>query len=280
MRPTGLWDKQSYVMAEERCGEIGLGLFSLHGAALESALKAALESGYTLFDTAYKYGNEQEIGTILPPSSLVCTKICGTQYTGRRRFLHLDRQSIRKSVSQAARKLKRNPIDIVLLHNVFRGYPEAFAELVEVQREGRVKTTGVSGYAIRHLEEIKRHCGVYPQVCMLELHPYHSSPELTAYCAGNGIRVMARSPFAHGLILQELGREPVFQELAASTGKSVPQLVLRWCIQHGWTPIPRSADVRHIRENIAVFDFELSAGEMQAIDALNRDQSYGVFIKK
>ena len=260
--------------------QIGLGLFSLHGAALESALKAALESGYTLFDTAYKYGNEQEIGAILPPSSTVCTKILGLQYTGRKWLLHLDRQSIRKSVSLAARKLKRNPIDIVLLHNIFRGYPDAFAELLKVQREGLVKRIGVSSYGIRQLETIRRKCGVYPQVCMLEIHPYHSSPEVTAFCAQNGIHVMARSPFAHGLILPELGRERIFRELVASTGKSVPQLVLRWCIQHGWTPIPRSADERHIRENIAVFDFELSAGEMQAIDALNRDQSFGVFIKK
>ena len=72
----------------------------------------------------------------------------------------------------------------------------------------------------------------------------------------------------------------IFQELTASTGKSVPQLVLRWCIQHGWTPVPRSADERHIRENSDIFDFELSADAMRAIDALNRDQSYGVFIRK
>ena len=143
---------------------IGLGLFSLHGPALEVALKAALESGYTLFDTAYKYGNEKEIGAILPPSSTVCTKILGLQYTGRKWLLHLDRQSIRKSVSQAARKLQRSPIDVVLLHNIFRGYPDAFAELLEVQREGLVKRIGVSSYGIRQLETIRRKCGVYPDV--------------------------------------------------------------------------------------------------------------------
>lgn len=280
MPPTALLDRQSYVMVAERSGNIGLGVFSMHGPVLETALRAALDAGCILFDTAWKYGNEREVGALVPSSCQVCTKICGTQYTGRKRFLYLDRKSIRKSVVQAARKLNRPQIDIVLLHNVFRGYEQAFFDLIQVQKEGLVREIGVSGYGVRQLEAVKSHCGVYPEVCMLEVHPYHSSPEITAFCAENDIRVMARSPFAHGQILEELGREAIMQKLVASTGKNVPQIVLRWCVQHGWIAVPRSADPDHIREDFDIFNFELSADDMRAIDSLNRNQSYGVFIQK
>lgn len=275
------WGRQSFVMEAERLGSIGLGLYSMHGQKLESALRAALDAGYTLFDTAYKYGNEKEIGSILPPDSgRICTKICGIQYTGRKRFLYLDRKSIRKSVMMAARKLKREQLDIVLLHHVFRGYEQAFDELLQVQREGLVRKVGVSGFGIKHLEAVKARSGAYPDVCMLEIHPYHSSPDVADFCARQGIDVIARSPFAHGLILPELGRESIMRQLTAATGKTVPQIVLRWCIQHGWTVMPRSADVGHIQENFLIFDFELSDDDVRAIDALNRDESYGVVIRK
>ena len=258
---------------------IGLGLYAMHGKVLESALKTARDAGYALFDTAYKYGNEREVGATLAGSGLVCTKICREQYYGHKYLLHLDRQSVGKSVARAARKLKRQPVDIVLLHTYFRGYQRAFAELLQAREEGLVRAVGVSGFGIKQLESVKKRCGVYPELCMLEIHPYHSSPEVTAFCAENGIAVIARSPFAHGQILAELGREPIMQQLTASTGKSVPQIVLRWCVQHGWIALPRSADAIHIRENIAIFDFELSDDEMQAVDALNRDESYGVIAR-
>ena len=259
---------------------IGLGLYAMHGKVLASALKTALDAGCTLFDTAWKYGNEKEVGAIVPPDAFVCTKISGEQYNGHRYCLFLDRQSVRKSVARAARKLNRMPVDIVLLHSPFPGYRKAFAELLQARGEGLVKAVGVSGFGIKQLEAIKAHCGAFPDLCMLEVHPYHSAPEVTAFCAQNGIGVIARSPFAHGQILEELGREPVMQQLTAATGKSVPQIVLRWCVQHGWIALPRSADPGHIRENLAIFDFELSADDVRAIDALNRDESYGVVIRK
>ena len=259
---------------------IGLGLYAMHGKVLASALKTALDAGCTLFDTAWKYGNEKEVGAIVPPDAFVCTKISGEQYNGHRYCLFLDRQSVRKSVARAARKLNRMPVDIVLLHSPFPGYRKAFAELLQARGEGLVKAVGVSGFGIKQLEAIKAHCGAFPDLCMLEVHPYHSAPEVTAFCAQNGIGVIARSPFAHGQILEELGREPVMQQLTAATGKSVPQIVLRWCVQHGWIALPRSADPGHIRENLAIFDFELSDDDVRAIDALNRDESYGVVIRK
>ena len=238
-----------------RSVNLGLGLFSLHGEALASAVKAALSAGCTLFDTAWKYGNEEELGANLPADAMVCTKISGEQYRGHKRFLYLDRQRVRKSVVCAARKLKRTPLDLVLLHSPFQGFEQAFAELWSVRREGLVKAIGVSGFGIKQLEAVKSRCGEYPQFCMLEVHPYHSSPEITAFCAENGIRVMARSPFAHGQILEDLGREAIMQKLVASTGKNVPQIVLRWCVQHGWIAVPRSADPSHICEDFAIFDF-------------------------
>ncbi|MBO4536236.1 MAG: aldo/keto reductase [Bacteroidales bacterium] len=259
---------------------IGLGLYAMHGKVLSSALKTALDAGCTLFDTAWKYGNEREVGAIVPPDAFVCTKISGEQYNGHRYCLFLDRQSVRKSVARAARKLNRIPLDIVLLHSPFPGYRKAFVELLQTRGEGLVKAVGVSGFGIKQLEAVKAHCGAFPDVYMLEIHPYHSAPEVTDFCAQNGIGVLARSPFAHGQILEELGREPVMQQLTAATGKSVPQIVLRWCVQHGWTALPRSADPGHICENLAIFDFELSADDVRAIDALNRDESYGVVIRK
>lgn len=264
--------------------QVGLGLYSMRNEELTLSLKSAVESGYSLYDTAYRYNNEKEIGSFFSSSvvrndtNIICTKISGLQYNGHRHFLYLDKQSIKKSVTNAAKKLKRKQIDILLLHSPFAGYQQAYKELWLAQQEGLAKVIGVSGFSIEQLESIKDNCKILPQVCMLEIHPYHSSSKIVDYCYKNGIQVIARSPFAHGEIFEELKHEDAMIDIMTKTKKSVPQIILRWCVQHGWIAIPRSSNKNHIIENISIFDFALTDNDMRAIDSLNKNKSYGVFM--
>ena len=135
---------------------------------------------------------------------------------------------------------------------------------------------GVSGYSIDQLQIIKDYCGVYPMVNMLELHPYHSSRTLVDFCKENDIRLIARSPFAHGEIIPLLSADKDIVNIAREYGRSVPQIILRWIIQQGVIALPRSKDINHLQENINVFDFELTSHNMSVIDMKNKDLSFGV----
>ena len=110
---------------------------------------------------------------------------------------------------------------------------------------------------------------------MIELHPYHSSKALVEFCKENDIKLIARSPFAHGEILPLLSTDRDITSIANEHNKSVPQVILRWIIQQGVIALPRTKNKSHLQENINVFDFELTSSEMHVIDMKNKDLSFG-----
>ena len=194
-------------------------------------------------------------------------------------MLYLNKQSPRRSVKASLTKLGKSCLDIYLLHSPFKDYHIAYSKLLEEQQLGRIKVLGVSGFNEEQLRCIKQFCGIYPMVNMIELHPYHSSKELVAFCQENGIQVIARSPFAHGIILKELSDNVKICNIAIKYCKSIPQIVLRLIIQQDVVAMHRTQNVIHLKENIDIFDFELDDNEMNIMYLLNKNLSFGVVNK-
>ena len=260
--------------------KIGLGLYSMQGEILETAMKAALESGYEWFDTAYRYENEKELGEILRggghSSVVISTKLSGLQYVGKRKLLYLDQMSAKRILKGSLKRLGSRKVDMYMLHSPFRHYERAFAELQALKAAGLIGTIGVSGFKEEQLEQVKSYCGEYPEFNMIECHPYFSNKDLIAYCKSKGIKLIARSPLAHGVILPQLTMDNGLEEMSRKYGCAVPQLILRWIVQQNMVALVRSANPEHIKDNIRIFDFELSDEDICYIDGLNINKSYGV----
>lgn len=263
--------------------QIGLGLFNMHGEMLRQSINSAIHAGYTYFDTAYRYGNEREIGSLLSEfkkeliaNPIVSTKLSQIQYWGTRRKLYLDRMSIDKALRMTTKNLQTDTIDIYFLHSPFNGFSKAYRELIHLKTKGKLKIIGVSGFDVDQMNRLKRECGVYPDVCMIEIHPFHFPHALVSFCQEKGAAIIARSPFAHGDILDELLVNDRLLVLSKKYGKTIPQVILRWIVQWGMIATPRSNNTNHIKENIDIFDFSLSDDEMKAINDMNRNCSYGV----
>jgi 2,5-diketo-D-gluconate reductase A len=143
--------------------------------------------------------------------------------------------------------------------------------LEEFHRDGRSRSIGVSNFEITHLNRLAAETEVVPAVNQIEVHPYLGQEELRGYCRDHGIAVEAWSPIARGKILDD----PTISDIARRVGKTVAQVTLRWHVQRGDIVFPKSVSRERIVENIDIFDFELTADDMAAITALNRDERIG-----
>ena len=246
---------------------IGLGSYGLRGEDGVAAMIAALEAGYRLIDTAVNYGNEQEVGEALRGSGVprdeivVCSKIPGRH--------HRYDDAIR-STHESLERLGLDRLDLHLIHwpNPSRGlYPEAWRALVDLRRDGLVTSVGVCNFTQAHLERIIGDSGVTPAVNQIELHPSFPQPEMRAVNGRLGIVTEAWSPLGK--------REAPFAAAAVVTaaeryGVQPAQVVLRWQLQLGTVPIPKSSDPGRQRANLDVFGFSLTEDEIAAISALSR----------
>lgn len=261
--------------------KIGLGTFSIH---CSEYLSKAMDCGCLMFDTAAKYGNEKELGLALQQdvnkdSIVVITKVNELLYLGRRRFLHLDRKSIKTCFKNASKQLCGRHPDVFLLHSVFKGYTDAYSELFKLYEQGEVKAIGICNcLSIEELENIKDKCGHYPIINQIEVHPYHYPQKMIDFCKNQGIQVIARSPLAHGDILDEM--EDKLIEQVRCYSKTPAQIILRWLFQKDIVTIARTCNIAHLQENISVSDFALSEKDMRYIDSLNKNQSFGYFSKR
>ncbi|KAL8243571.1 hypothetical protein R6Q59_009829 [Mikania micrantha] len=234
----------------------------------------ALESGYRHLDTAQIYHNESETGAAItqsqiPPSSLyICSKLWEDQYT---------RAGALESVRNSCKKLNVPCLDLYLLH-VPRPGPEAryqaWLGLQDAQREGLVKTLGVSNWASRHVEMLMEREGVevFPAVNQVEFHPWQQQREIVEWCKAKGVVVVAYSPLTQG---RRLG-DPVVKQVCERVGRTPAQVVLRWCLQKGIVVIPKSDKKERIVENMKLFDFELGKEEMEMLDRLDEGQKGNV----
>jgi 2,5-diketo-D-gluconate reductase A len=247
--------------------QVGLGVWQTPNETAVTAVKAALEAGYRHIDTAAAYHNEQGVGEGMRVSGLDRKDIYLTTK------LWNDDQGFDKTLKAFDASLKQLGTDYVDLYLIHwpsphrESYRDTWKALVRLKEEGRARSIGVSNFAAEHLEAIIGDTGVTPVINQIELHPDFQQKALRATHDKLGIRTESWSPLGQGQLLAN----PAIAEIARRIGKTSAQVIIRWHIQTGLVVIPKSVTPSRIVENFQVFDFELDAAAMRALDALDSD---------
>ena len=252
--------------------QLGLGVWQIPaGRKCEAAVLAALEAGYRHIDTASFYGNEESVGAAVKASGIGREEIFVTTKLWNRDQGY---ESALSAFDESLKRLSLEYIDLYLIH--WPGHNagarlDSWRALTELHEGDQAKSIGVSNYEVRHLEELLEKSSLVPTVNQIEFHPFIYDKQLSIleFCKAQGIVVEAYSPLNRGHNMNE----PVLEGVARQHGKSVVQVMLRWAIQHGTVPIPKSAHPERIRENLEIFDFELTKDEMHAVNQLGRSKS-------
>jgi len=243
----------------------GFGTFELTGSQARDMVEKAFELGYRHIDTAEAYGNEKEIGEAFAASNLnrwdvfLTSKVSPAHY-GDGEFL----QAVKTSLD----RLRTDQLDLLLLHwPVFRGttLPAVVDQLNTARDQGLTKHIGVSNFTSKHLEEAWEHTSFPLVVNQVEYHPYLDQNVLMRTMEEKRMLLTAYCPIAQG----RAAADPVLEEIGTRHGKTGPQVSLRWLVQLGAVPLPRTSDPAHAEENLDIFDFRLSAGEMDRIHRLH-----------
>lgn len=250
---------------------IGFGTWDIPvGEPTETAVAAALKAGYRHIDCAVLYGNQASVGAALKASELpretlyINSKVWNT---------HRGYAKALQAFDATLAELGLDYLDMYLIHwpataRQHDDWREINADtwraLEMLYKDGRVRAIGVSNFWPQHLEALLDKAEVAPMVNQIEYHPGQMSPAVTDFCKQHGILVEAWSPLGEGTMLHNV----TLLEIAGRYGRSVAQLCIKWCLQNEVLPLPRSRSAAHIAENAAVFDFELSAADMQRINDL------------
>ena len=244
---------------------IGFGTYPLRGDEAVTAIGSALEFGYRLIDTAVNYGNEADVGRAIRQSGLARDDI---QITSKLPGRHHAYDDAVRSVEESLERLQVDYLDLQLIHwpNPSVGkYLQAWQALIDLRERGLIRSIGVSNFTQAHLGRIIDETGVVPAVNQIELHPRFPQEHMRAVDADLGIITQAWSPMGKARAPLD---EPAVHDAAQRLGVTPGQVILRWHIQIGSLPIPKSANPQRQRENIDVFDFELTDSEVAAISAL------------
>jgi D-xylose reductase len=292
---------------------VGLGLWKVEPAKAANLVAEAIGLGYRHFDSACDYGNESAVGAGLSQAIQsgsvsredlwVTSKLWNNYHAA---------EHVRPAAERTLRDLQLEYLDLYLVHFPIAlefvpfesRYPpgwfadpdaaepamrparvpisETWGAVEELVRTGLVRNIGVCNFGVSLLRDLQSYAAIPPAVLQIELHPYLTQEKLLRYCHESDVAVTGFSPLGAGSYL-ELGmaapnesvlEEPAIRQAAARHRKSPAQVTLRWGLQRGTSVVPKSQHVERLRENLAVFDFELSSDEMQAISALNRDRRF------
>jgi diketogulonate reductase-like aldo/keto reductase len=246
---------------------IGFGTYPMKGKECVDGVLGALEAGYRLIDTAVNYGNEAEVGEAIRSSSVPRDEIVLTSKLPGRHHAYADAKA---GVRESLGRLGLDYLDLHLIHwpNPSVGkYPEAWRALVELREEGLIRSVGVSNFTEANLTRIIDDSGVTPVVNQIELHPYFPQAQMREVNARLGIVTESWSPLGKR---QAPFSEPPVAAAAEAHGVTPGQVILRWQVQLGAVPIPKSATPERQRQNLDIFGFELTDDEVDAITALGR----------
>jgi methylglyoxal/glyoxal reductase len=249
---------------------LGLGVFQVRdGLEVKQAVKHALSAGYRHIDTASLYGNERGVGQAVTESGIPRKEIFVTS-----KVWNSDQgyDTTLRAFEKSIKLLGFEYLDLYLVHwPVKEKYIETWKALEHLYAEGRVRVIGVSNFLHRHLEDLLSHCRTIPMVNQMEFHPRLVQQKLLDYCSSQKIQFESWSPLMQGKIfgIKEL------QIIASLYGKDIAQIVLRWSLQKGVVTIPKSVQPERIISNSQIFDFEITAEDMLAIDRLDNHQRVG-----
>lgn len=253
---------------------LGLGCFRVeNGQILVDAVKAAIKHGYRSIDGAAIYGNEESMGKGIA-EGIKAAGIKREDLFITSKVWNADQgyETTLAAYEASLERLGLDYLDLYLIHWPVKGkYKDTWRALEHLYKQGRVRAIGVSNFHVHHLKDLMQDAEIKPMVDQLEFHPRLTQVPVREFCKSQGIQMEAWSP----LMVGRLFDNEVLQEIAAKHNKSVAQVILRWDIENEVVTIPKSTNESRIIENSQIFDFELSAEEMERINDLNQNIRVG-----
>lgn len=253
---------------------LGLGTYALTPEQAENSVYHALQDGYRLIDTANAYMNERGVGRgiqraidegiVTREDVFLTTKLWVSEY-----------ERVAESIDETLARLNLDYIDLLLLHQPYGSYAEAYPQLEQAVKDGKVRAIGLSNFYGDRFEEVMSVATIPPAVLQVETNPLNQQIDTKEFIAEYGTRIEAWSPLGGRGNTDDLFNNETIAEIAEAHHKSVVQVILRWHMQTGNIAIPGSTNPDHIQENIEIFDFELTSEEMEQINAL--DTGVGVY---
>ncbi len=282
---------------------IGLGTYPMMGKELTNAVVNAFQAGYRLIDTADNYYNEKDLGASLNElyaktsatrdDLFLVSKVSDELYHpkdvggGLNKGIYFWKNSpvmqqpgsvhkiVREKIEHSLKYLQTDYLDLYLMHWPYPDYfSEIWYEMEQIYKEGLVRAIGVCNCRERHFEKLKTNCEIMPMVNQFETSPINLRQATVDYCNAHNVRIMVYSPLMSLKRLEKEKYQNCLRELAKKYEKSVAQIVLRFDVQRGLIPIPKSSHMERLKSNISVFDFELSEQEMDSLYACNEDFQY------
>lgn len=247
--------------------------FGTYKATAQEGMKSvtyAISNGYSLIDTASAYGNEEAVGKGIKASGACRDELFITTKLWRE---NLGYESTKKEFEKSLKKLNLDYLNLYLIHwpanaknynNWQKANADSWRAMEELQAEGKIKSIGVSNFFEEHLEALFKTANIIPAINQIEFHPGYWQQDLVTYCKEQNIAIESWSPLARGKVF---GND-VLEAISRKHNKSVSQVCLRWIIQHDVVVIPKSTTPERIKENMQVFDFELTNNEMTQINGL------------
>ncbi|KAF8475032.1 NADP-dependent oxidoreductase domain-containing protein [Kalaharituber pfeilii] len=249
------------------------------GPACSAAVQAALEEGYRAIDSAEWYENESSVGQgIRAFLSSSFNKSLPTPLTRSDIFFttklkdNVDYAETRKAIKKSLQKSGLGYIDLYLLHSPYGGRKtreECWRAVMDAVQEGEVKSGGVSNFGVRHLKELDEESGLpeerWPTVNQIEVHPFNTNTEIAEYCRKHNIQIQAYSPLVRGMGFSH----PVIKELSTKYKCTPAQLLIRWSLQMGYVPLPKSANRERIKSNAAVDNIVIEEEDVKRLEGLD-----------
>jgi 2,5-diketo-D-gluconate reductase A len=251
--------------------QLGFGVFQIDPEDTAEAVKTALDIGYRHIDTAEMYQNERGVGEGIRDAGLDRADVYITSKLNNG-FHRPD--DARRAFDETLTALGSDYVDLFLIHwplpTLYDGdFVSTWQTLEEFKKDGRARSIGVSNFQTAHLERLAKETDTTPAVNQIEVHPYFTNEAVRTYGSAHGIATEAWSPIAQGRVLGD----PVVQRIAEATGRTPAQVVLRWHIQRGDIVFPKSVTPQRIRENLALFDFELDDSDMDVLTSLDNGEA-------
>lgn len=252
--------------------QLGLGVFQMDDADVRDAVPTALDAGYRLIDTASRYYNEKAVGQTVADSGVSRDELF---ITTKLWFKDHGYQQARDALEVSLDNLGLETLDLWLIHQPFGDYYAAWRAMEDLLDEGKVRAIGVSNFFDDRYLDLVTHNRITPAVNQRETHPFNQQVGTQSLLSGHGTALQAWGPLGQGN--PEILDHPVLRTIAEAHGRTVPQVILRWHVQRGISLVAKSTHGERLRENIAVFDFELTAEQMTQIEELDRRQAAGDF---